>query len=263
MVLRPESFGPSLFMKHILSPPSAFAALSFLAMAVEAIAASLSIDAPAPIRFKTEHFDSDPGWDNSVNRVEATNPPTITQDFGWSAEKLGGTVRRSITPAWYGMALEQPLSFKDAFSASGKISSVPAPEKGGVAYLGFFNHERQGWRPWASMAMRLKNAKTHTLIYLDYKTGQWNAGAAEMEYGIPTDGTEHTWSLTYDPNATRADWTDLPLRGWLTSRRQTVDEILTKAQKAEPGLTREALEIRLRAVLREGLVSSLARRRTV
>jgi hypothetical protein len=249
-------------MKRILSPPSAFVALSFLAIAAGANAASTSSDAQAPIRLKTEHFDSDPGWDNSVNRVEATNPPTITQDFGWSAKKIGGTVHRSMTPAWYGMALEQPLSFKDAFSASGKISSTPAPEKGGVAYLGFFNHERQGWRPWASMAMRLKNAKTQTLIYLDYMTGRWNAGAAEMEYGIPCDGTEHTWSMTYDPNATRAEWMDLPLRSWLTPRRQTVDEILAKGQKAEPGLTREALETRLRAALREGLVSSLARRRT-
>jgi hypothetical protein len=53
------------------------------------------------------------------------------------------------------MPLPRPLSFKDKFSASGKIAVMPEPHSGGVAYLGFFNHERQGWRPWNSMAIRL------------------------------------------------------------------------------------------------------------
>ncbi len=43
---------------------------------------------------KTEHFDSDPGWDNSSNRMEASDPPTVKQDFGWSAGKIGGAVWR-------------------------------------------------------------------------------------------------------------------------------------------------------------------------
>ncbi len=111
----------------------------------------------AKTSLKIEHFDRDPGWDNSVNRAEASDPPTVTQDFGWSAGKIGGSVRRSMTPAWYGMPLERPLSFRDAFSASGKITATRDPSGEGTAYLGFFNHERQGWRPWSSMAMRVVN----------------------------------------------------------------------------------------------------------
>ena len=71
---------------------------------------------------KSEAFDRDPGWDNSVNRVEASDPPTVTQDFGWSPRRIGGTVWKSTTPAWYGMPLKRTLSFKDAFSASGRIA---------------------------------------------------------------------------------------------------------------------------------------------
>src|SRR5687768_15217560 len=36
----------------------------------------------------TEDFSADPGWDNSNNRVQATNPPTVKQDFGWSQGKI-------------------------------------------------------------------------------------------------------------------------------------------------------------------------------
>lgn len=208
---------------------------------------------------KTESFDRDPGWDNSVNRVEASDPPTVKQDFGWSAGRIGGTVRRSMTPAWYGMALERTLSFKDAFTVSGKIAATRDPSGKGTAYLGFFNHERQGWRPWSSMAMRLVNKDDKVFIYLDYMTGQWNAGAAEMELSIPADGSEHTWRFDYDPEATRAPWTDTRLHGYLTTGRQTVEATLAKAQKVEPDLTPAALEERLQAALKKGLVSFLRR----
>jgi len=43
---------------------------------------------------KTEHFDRDSGWANSSNRMEASDPPTVKQDFGWSAGKIGGAVWR-------------------------------------------------------------------------------------------------------------------------------------------------------------------------
>jgi len=210
-------------------------------------------------RLKTETFDRDPGWDNSSNRVEASDPPTVTQDFGWSAGRIGGMVKRSTTPAWYGMPLERTLSFQDAFSASGKIAVTRESFSRGTAYLGFFNHERQGWRPWSSMAMRLVNVGEKAFIYVDYMTGKWNAGAAEMELEIPIDGSEHTWSFTYDPNATRAPWTDTRLRSYLTTSRQTVEQTLAKAQEAEPELARAALEERLKAALKKGLVTFLPR----
>jgi hypothetical protein len=216
-------------------------------------------DATPALSLKTETFDHDPAWDNSHNRVEASDPPTVKQDFGWSTGQIGGTVWKSTTPAWYGTPLEKPLSFKDGFSASGKIAVTRDGGKGGVAYLGFFNHERQGWRPWSSMAMRIVQDGDHAFIYLDYMTGKWQAGAAEMKLTIPADGSEHTWRLVYDPNATRAPWTDIALHDYLTKGRQTVDDLLVKARKAEPDVTRAALEQRLKAALEKGQVNFLAR----
>src|SRR5262245_20424388 len=97
-----------------------------------------------------QDFSADPGWEGKNNRVEAEDPPTITQDFGWSKGRIGGTVWQSRTPAWYGLPFGKPITFDDAFSASGKIAVMSGPN--GVAYLGCFNHERQEWRPWNSMA---------------------------------------------------------------------------------------------------------------
>ncbi len=212
------------------------------------------------LRLKTETFDRDPGWENINNRIEASDPPTVTQDFGWSPGRIGGTVWKSTTPAWYGMPLKQPLSFKDAFSASGKIAVTRrAAGREGVAYLGFFNHERQGWRPWSSMVMRLMDDGDTAGIFLDYMTGKWEAGAAEMELAIPADGSEHTWRLTYDPNATRAPWTDTRLYSYLTTQRQTAEDTLAKALLVEPELTLAALEQRLQAALDRGLVTFLER----
>src|ERR1700722_4547244 len=85
-----------------------------------------------------EDFSSDPGWDNINNRVEAANPPTVTQDFGWSEGKIGGAISRSTTPAWYGLPLDPPRSFNDGFSVSGKIAVTTDLKKGGE-YIGFFN----------------------------------------------------------------------------------------------------------------------------
>ena len=223
--------------------------LSFLALLLAPGGVHFAAD--SALRLKTERFDSDPQWDNSVNRVRASDPPTVTQEFGWSEGKVGGTVQKSITPAWYGMRLDRALSFKDALAASGKITVPTNPGKG-TAYLGFFNHERQGWRPWSSMAMRLHHEGKKVLVFTDYMTGIWNAGAAEMELEVPADGAEHAWRFTYKPDATRAAWTDLLLRDYLTTGRQTVDQILAKAKQVEPTLTRMRSSAACRRLCKKG-----------
>jgi len=246
------------FRLHRRAP--SWMACTFLCLASLGVHGSTAA-AEEELRLKTERFDTDPGWDNSVNRVELANPPTIAQDFGWSPGKIGGTVHRSITPAWYGMPLEKPLSFHDAFSASGKIAvNSKTSDFRTAVYLGFFNHERQGWRPWASMALRVVNGGRRTFFFVDYMTGLWNAGAAETELTIPSDGSEHTWSFTYDPKATREPWSDFKLHSWLSRSRQTPTAILERARKDEPDLTPQALEERLQTALAKGLVSFLARR---
>src|SRR5262245_26489893 len=92
-----------------------------------------------------QDFSTDPGWESLNNRIEASNPPTIKQDFGWSNTnhtgagpgEIGGTIWRSRTKAYYALALGKPLSFKDAFSASGKVTLMPCEKSGGL-YIGFF-----------------------------------------------------------------------------------------------------------------------------
>src|SRR5688572_20583207 len=110
----------------------------------------------------TQDFSRDPGWEWMNNRIVAENPPTINQDFGWSLTnhtgagtgEIGGRVWMSRTPAHYALPLSRPLSFKDKFSFSGRIAFMPTGG-GAAVYLGFFNHEKQNWRVWNSMAMRL------------------------------------------------------------------------------------------------------------
>src|SRR5205823_14559003 len=119
-----------------------------------------------------QDFSKDPGWEWKNNRIVAQDPPTVKQDFGWSPTnhtgaaapgEIGGRIWRSITPAYYALPLNRPLSFKDKFSFSGRIAFMPpagdvgraSPGGRGAAYLGFFNHQLQGWRVWNSMAMRL------------------------------------------------------------------------------------------------------------
>ena len=99
-----------------------------------------------------QDFTTDPGWEGVNNRVVCESCPTVTQDFGWgpasysggSGGDIGGTIVQSRTPAWYGMALGRPLSFRDRFSASGSIAimAVEGTEPSGAAYLGFFNSTR-------------------------------------------------------------------------------------------------------------------------
>src|SRR5215510_14257110 len=134
----------------------------FLTFLIFFACASMARAAEPQLTQVHQDFSSDPGWEGMNNRIEASNPPTVHQDFGWSATdhlgsgtgELGGEIWRSRTMAYYAMPIGKPLSFKDGFSASGKIALMPC-EKTGGAYIGFFNHERQEWRPWSSMVWRL------------------------------------------------------------------------------------------------------------
>jgi len=37
-----------------------------------------------------QDFSKDPGWEFKNNRIEAQDPPTVKQDFGWSATNRSG-----------------------------------------------------------------------------------------------------------------------------------------------------------------------------
>jgi hypothetical protein len=132
---------------------------------------------------------------------------------------------------------------------------------GGAAYLGFFNHALQGWRVWNSMAVRLGGETGGTAAFgADSMNGDWQApGGTEGYLHVPVDGKPHLLRFSYDPDAVPAEWTDTRLRDCLSTSRQTTEQILEKARKAEPDLTKEQLEKRLEAAHAEGLIYYLQR----
>ncbi len=223
-----------------------------------------------------QDFAADPGWEGVNNRVECSDCPTITQDFGWSPGnrsgegrgEIGGTVWQSRTPAYYAMPMGRSLNFKDAFSASGRIAVMPGGKSGsthgaasgGSAYIGFFNAARQEWRPWSSLALRISPEGDNVTLGVDYMTARWNAGGCETDVLLPKDGKPHTWRLTYDPNATPREWTEPRLKGYLaSSRRQTAEQIFEKAKAAEPGVTLKQIEARLSHALAGGSIETFRR----
>ncbi|MGE5310958.1 MAG: hypothetical protein ACM3MN_04380, partial [Nitrospirota bacterium] len=222
-----------------------------------------------------QDFTTDPGWEGVSNRVVCENCPTVTQDFGWSPTsgsggsggEIGGTVVQSRTPAWYGMALGRPLSFRDRFSASGSIAIMPIErtEPSGAAYLGFFNSTRQEWRPWNSMAIRISYLGPDRVTFgLDSMTALWNGHGYETDIVIPADGRPHRWRLAYDPDETPPEqWPDPRLKSYLSRRRQTAEEIFAKARRAEPGVTLEQVKRRLGDALALGLIAYLPKERGI
>jgi len=212
----------------------------------------------------TENFDKDPGWENHVNRVEGTDCPIITQNFGWGATnnngdgigEIGGTIFRSTTPASYAMPIGKSISLHEPFSASGKISVI-APEKEGFGfYLGFFNSERDGWRLWSSVGARIGklsiDVEGEARWHLDYKTGDAAGATLNPDLAIPCDGSVHTWELKFEPDVTVANskWPYPNLPNYLPIDGTAIhtDSVLVKFQKDEPSMTKEKLlELLLKA----------------
>jgi hypothetical protein len=222
-----------------------------------------------------QDFTADPGWEGVNNRVVCESCPTVTQDFGWSPTsysggsggEIGGTIVQSRTPAWYGLALGRPLSFRDRFSASGSIAIMPmeGTERSGAAYLGFFNSTRQEWRPWNSMAIRIRYLGPDWATFgLDSMTALWNGHGYKTDILMPADGRRHRWRFVYDPDATPPEeWPDPQLKSYLSHRLQTPEDIFAKARQAEPGVTLEQVNGRLRDALALGLVAFLPKKRGV
>lgn len=205
-----------------------------------------------------EDFSSDPGWDGVNNRIECENCPTVVQDFGWSPTnhaggkggEIGGVVWRSTTPAWYAMPIGKPLSFKDSFSASGRLAVMP-PKMGG-AYFGFFSSERQGWRSWSSLGVSLGNR-----CQADYRTGTYKMGGCDSLVPLPADGSRHTWSLSYNGDA-KPDlaWPDPKMSAWLEPAWRKEVDVLALANKDYPDITAERLRSLLEKARDQGLVEN-------
>ncbi|OGU54708.1 MAG: hypothetical protein A2V66_01110 [Ignavibacteria bacterium RBG_13_36_8] len=236
-------------------------ALLFLLILSFVLPLKISAQHSEDIKIIKQNFDTDPEWENVNNRVNCSDCPQRTQDFGWAPTnhngsgpgEIGGTIWKSTTPAYYAMPFGKPLSFKDAFSASGKISVIAPDDEGFGLYLGFFGHERQGWRVWSSCGARIGQfyyniegypegvAKWH----LDYKTGAASGAILNPDLAIPGDGSVHTWEFKYEPNVSVADmeWPDTRLPKYFpeVGRNIHTDSILIAFQKEEPSMTKEKL----------------------
>jgi hypothetical protein len=214
----------------------AFTLISLVILTAASSSSSLSSSPKDPLVEIRQDFSQDPRWEAYHNRIVAENPPTKTQDFGWAGNgRLGGTMWVSRTPAWYALPLGRPLSFKDSFSASGRISLRSI---GGSAYFGFFNSTRQEWRPWSSIAIRLADSKRGQALagnktpgaqlWVDYMSATWKAGYMVLDDFVPADGSSHTWKFAYDADARpNTRWPDATLEKLFRDRsRLSEDEIV-------------------------------------
>jgi len=205
----------------------------------------------------SENFDKDPGWENYINRVQATGCPVITQNFGWNLTnnngdgigEIGGTIFRSTTPASYAIPIGKSIGLKEPFSASGNISVIAAEKEAFGFYLGFFNSERDGWRLWSSCGARLgmlsKDVEGAARWHLDYKTGNAAGATLNPDLAIPCDGSVHTWEMKFEPEVRVADskWPHPKLPDYLPANGSDIhtDSVLVKFQKDEPSMTKEKL----------------------
>ncbi|WP_428938592.1 hypothetical protein [Fontivita pretiosa] len=226
-----------------------------------------------------QDFSEDPGWEGYNNRVVARNPPTKRQDFGWSptthasstAGEIGGTMWVSRTPAWYAMPLGRALSYRQSFSASGRVAILSTS---GTGYIGFFNSTRQEWRPWSAIGLRLSDAKrgealhgkqiSGAQIWIDYMTATWKAGYMVLDAFIPADGSVHTWSIDYDADA-RPDtrWPHAAMRELFEAdSRYAEQDIVAALRRNDPDLAREQVRELLERARDQGLLEYDPRRGT-
>ena len=152
---------------------------------------------------KTEHFNTDPGWDGHNNRTNLP-PVQILQSFGYTtssnaggpAGEVGGLITPAGEPAYYAKAISLK-SFSDTLFASGTLK-IPAR---GHTLLGFFNSNTiNEWRTPNTISLRLYGRDGYFQAYADYGTSKWRAGGTELP-GTFASSPIYNWSLAYDPNA--------------------------------------------------------------
>lgn len=249
-----------MICRHLLS--TSFARLFFLAILATCVMGVTAAHAedPGGLVQVRQDFSSDPGWEGVDNRIVGTGCPTIEQNFGWrptnhtggpTSGEIGGLFWDTRTPAWYGMKLDRPLTFNDAFSVSGRFSiTTPWEPRHGGAYIGFFNSKRQEWRPWNSCAVRVGG-----LYALDYMTETWRAAGVGNKLWVPPDGKPHVFWFKYEPNVLVAKaWPDPRLANYVKAEKLSEIEILKIARQSEPDLAAEVLYKRLFDAQMAGLV---------
>ncbi len=167
---------------------------------------------------KTEHFDSDPGWESHNNRIVPKKYPMIVQDFGYSKTnvagkspgEMGGQVWRASEPAYYAARIG-PRTLDDKLSASGTFALTQTTSGGGV-FFGFFRAEQPGagGRPISSLGLDIDAEPSGARLAVRLITGKNQSCGTFITPFLPgkfrptpirNDGTRYTWKLDYDPQA--------------------------------------------------------------
>lgn len=174
---------------------------------------------------QTEHFTTDPQWDQRNNRrtyVSTNVRPRF--DFGYSethfaggkaAGELGGLVFRGDIRypermAYYGDRLE-PLTWERPLHASGKMTMRRGVTDSTVL-LGFFHHQesvrtndsQQHGLPHSFLGLAIEGpSRDGFLVYPVYRNagpGNGSAQGSDRPHIYP-DGATHDWSIDYDPTS--------------------------------------------------------------
>src|SRR4051812_44746743 len=128
-------------------------------MPIKAVIVLLVAVTTAVAQVKVETFDRDPNWDSLHNRfdlarVNKKSGIGVVQDFGYSAStnlagkekgEIGGQVQRSVTPAYYALAIE-PKTLNDKLSTSGTFAMTDVRGSAGVFFGWFSSRQPSGGR---------------------------------------------------------------------------------------------------------------------
>ena len=211
--------------------------------------------ATAQTNENVQSFDTDPGWEIFGEHAMGAPVKQTVQDFGWRASnkaggaaagEVGGTISRSVTPAWYAKKIPTK-TLGDRLHASGRFS-VTRTDSSSCMLFGFFNENSRGWRANNYMVMRFsgegggKNRPEskrdpYSWVFYEYGTRHWRVGGGATFEGIyqttedpplKSDGAPHDWSLDYDP-----DGADGLGEITFTLDGKTFKRALTEGHKAE------------------------------
>ena len=160
---------------------------------------AIAPDGLAQMITATENFSVDPGWDGHNNRSTLFGPATVTQNYGYGANRVGGTINPTGEISYFAQAVSN-AGFNTPLTASGTITN----NGGGNSWLGFFNSATANeWRSANSLGLRIYGRGNHFLAYPEYGTSKWRAGAdgfvsgaSEVQFPI---NTALNWSLNYNP----------------------------------------------------------------
>ena len=157
----------------------------------------------AAMQLTTEEFGGDPGWLGENNRVEQ-DCRDVVQDFGYSGTgfaggdpgEIGGTVARSVTPAYYGLVHPE----RDLYAGRLAFDADVTYRGGsGEVYLGYFSSARQGWRAAPFTGIRMEGGGSQATIEVSVTTGDFRSDGAFVDIVLPNDGAGHRVTFEWLP----------------------------------------------------------------